>query len=255
MNGRTRAIRLGLLSFAVVFAAWEAGVRAGWLNPFFTSQPSAIAAALSAQARSGELWANLAVSLTELAVGLGLAVTLGVALGLLAGWYPAFEAAVDPFIWFLYGSPLIAFYPLFVIWLGLGFWTVAAIAFLLALTPITVNTLSGMKGVDPSLLRAAASFGAKRRDLFVKVALPASMPLVMAGLRLGVGRALTGVVIAELFGATAGLGFSIGYHGALLQTTDMLASLAVIALLGVLLTQGLSALESRVDAWRTGPGL
>jgi NitT/TauT family transport system permease protein len=234
-------------------AAWELGVRIGWLDPFFTSQPTAIARALAEQLRTGELAENLAISLTEFAVGFGLAVVLGIGLGMLAGWYRTLEYALDPFIWFLYSAPLIAFYPLFVIWLGLGPNTVVAISFLLALPPVMTNTLAGVKDVDRVLIRAARSFGADNRELFFKVALPASVPIMMAGVRLGIGRALTGVVIAELFGATAGLGYSISYYGMLLQTTEMMASLVVIVGLGVVLTQGVGALEARFDSWRTGP--
>jgi NitT/TauT family transport system permease protein len=244
----------GAGTLAAFVLAWELGVRLGWLNPFFTSQPTAIVVALVEQLRTGELAANLAVSLGEFAVGFGLAVIVGIALGMLSGWYRTLEYALDPFVWFLYSAPLVAFYPIFVIWLGLGTKTVVAIAFLLAVPPIMTNTLSGMKHVDPGLVRAAVSFGAQKSDLFAKVALPASIPMVMAGLRLGIGRALTGVVIAELFGATAGLGFSISYYGSLLKTTEMMVSLVVIVGLGVVFNQGLGLLESRFDSWRTGPG-
>jgi NitT/TauT family transport system permease protein len=229
--------------------------RLGLLNPFFTSQPSAIAAALGEAARSGELFRNIAVSLGEFAVGYGAAAVIGILVGILAGRFRTFEYAVDPFLWFLYSAPLVALSPVFVIWFGLGTRPVIAIAFLLSVTPIAANTLSGIKGVSPALLRAARSFGAGERDLLWKVIVPASLPMVIAGLRLGIGRALTGVVVGELFGATAGLGFSIAYYGGLLKTTNMLASLAVIAVLGVLCTQGLSAIEARFDSWRTGPGL
>ncbi len=256
MVSRPRVARAmaGASSLGVICCLWELGVRVGWLDPFFTSQPSAIAATLVEQLRTGELMANLSVSLGEFVVGFGMAVVIGIALGMLAGWYRPLEYALDPFIWFLYSAPLIAFYPLFVMWLGLGPRTVIAISFLLALPPIMTNTLSGIKHVDAEMVRAARSFGAGHRDLFFKVVLPASVPMVMAGLRLGIGRALTGVVIAELFGATAGLGFSISYYGTLLQTTNMMASLVVIVGLGVLFTQGLGALEARFDSWRTGPG-
>ncbi len=246
---------LGVLSFALLLGVWEAVVRAGWVNPFFTSQPTAIARALAHQFRSGELLHNLAVSLREFAEGFGAAIVAGLLLGILAGRYRTFEYVLDPFLWFTYSSPLIAFYPLFVIWLGLGSRTVIAITFLLAVTPITVNTMTGIKNVDPGILRAALSFGARQHDLVWKVILPASVPMVVAGLRLGIGRALMGVVIAELFGATAGLGFSIAYYAGLLQTANMLASLMVIVALGVLFTQALAALEARLDSWRTGPGL
>jgi NitT/TauT family transport system permease protein len=245
---------LGAGSFGVIFALWESAVRLGWANPFFVSQPSAIAASLSRTARSGELWDHLSVSLAEFAIGYGASVVVGILAGVLAGRVRTIEYALDPFLWFLYSAPLIAFYPVFVLWFGLGFPTVVAIAFLLSVTQIAVNTLNGIQSVNPSLLRAARSFGATERDLLWKVVLPASVPMVIAGLRLGIGRALMGVVVGELFGATAGLGFSISYYGALLKTTDMIASLVVIVVLGVLCTQTLSAVEARVDSWRTGPG-
>ena len=114
-----------------------------------------------------------------------------------------------------------------------------------------MNTLTGIKNVNPELVRAAVSFGAKRRDLFVKVALPASVPMVMAGLRLGIGRALTGVIIAELFGSNAGLGHSIAYYAGLLKTTQMMTSLVVVVCIGVVFTQGLGYLESKFYSWRT----
>lgn len=254
MNGNARRRLLGLVSLALFGALWELGVRLAWVDPFFTSSPSSIAAALAEQWETGELASNLATSLGEFALGFGLAVLVGVACGLVAGWYRVVEYALDPFVWFLYSAPLIAFYPLFVIWFGLGQGTAAAIAFLLAVPPVFVNTATGVKNLDPDLVRAARSFGAKNRDLFLRVALPGSVPIVMAGLRLGVGRALTGVVIAELFGSTSGLGYSISYHGMLLQTTPMMASLAVVVALGVGLTEVLGFAEARFDSWRTGPG-
>ena len=257
----TRALRqsapvsLGILSFVIILAIWEALVRVGWANPFFTSQPSAIAGALMQQARSGELLRNFLVSLREFAMGFGAAVVVGLVLGVVAGWWRTVEYILDPFIWFLYSAPLIAFYPIFVIRLGLGSGTVIAISFLLSVTPIAVNTLTGMKNVNAGLVLAAKSFGARPHDLLWKVALPASVPMIVAGLRLGIGRALTGVVIAELFVASAGLGYSISYNGQLLKTTNMFASLVVIVALGVACTQALSALEARFDSWRTGPGV
>jgi NitT/TauT family transport system permease protein len=176
---------------------------------------------------------------------------VGVLAGALAGRFRTVEYALDPFLWFLYSAPLIAFYPIFVLWFGLGTPTIIAMTFLLSIPQIAASTLNGVQNVDPGLIRAARSFGATDADLFRKVVLPASVPMMIAGLRLGVGRALMGVVVGELFGATAGLGFSISYYGALLKTTDMIAPLVVIVAFGVLCTQGLSALEARFDSWRT----
>jgi len=251
---KSAPVLLGIASFAAILLFWESVVRLGWVNPFFVSQPAAIAASLSRAARSGELFHHFAVSFREFAIGYSAAVVVGILAGALAGRFRTVEYALDPFLWFLYSAPLIAFYPLFVLWFGLGVPTVIAITFLLSVTQITASTLSGFQNVNPGLVRAARSFGATERDVLWKVVLPASVPMVIAGLRLGVGRALMGVVVGELFGATAGLGYSISYYGALLKTTDMIASLVVVVVLGVLCTQGLSAIEARFDSWRTGPG-
>jgi NitT/TauT family transport system permease protein len=250
-----KPLALGIVSFAAILVVWEVGARIGWLNPFFTSQPTAIARALAGQMRSGELARSVAVSLVEFALGFGAAIAVGLTLGIAAGWFRTVEHALHPFIWFVYSAPLIAFYPLFVLWLGLGAATVIAISFLLSVMPIAVNTIAGISGLDPLLLLAARSFGARPHDLLWKVALPASVPMIAAGLRLGVGRALTGVVIAELFVPSGGLGSSIAYNAGLLRTTDMLASLAVIVVIGVICTQTLSALEAKLSSWRTGPGV
>jgi NitT/TauT family transport system permease protein len=251
----SKPLALGILSFAAILAMWEAGARIGWLNPFFTSQPTAIARALAAQMGSGELARSVAVSLVEFALGFGAAIAVGLTLGIAAGWFRTVEYALHPYIWFVYSAPLIAFYPLFVLWLGLGAGTVIAISFLLSVMPIAVNTIAGIRGIDPLLLLAARSFGARPHDLLWKVALPASVPMIAAGLRLGVGRALTGVVIAELFVPSGGLGSSIAYNAGLLRTTDMLASLAVIVVIGVICTQALSVVEAKLGSWRTGPGM
>jgi NitT/TauT family transport system permease protein len=251
VSRRVKPVAYGLFSFAVIFGVWEIAVASGALNHFFVSMPSDIAVGLADQFMSGELAQNVGVSIMEFVIGFGLAIIVGISLGVLAGWYRTIEYIIDPFVWFLYSAPLIAFYPLFVVWVGLGKPTVIAITFLLSVTPILVNTLTGIKNVSPELIRAAISFGATKKDLFTQIALPASVPMTMAGLRLGIGRALTGVIIAELFGSTAGLGHSIAYYAGLLKTTEMMTSLIVVVCIGVLFTQGLAYIESRFDSWRT----
>ena len=250
---RYRGGFFALFSFLLIGLLWEFAVSANWINPLFVSRPSAVWTQIMAQVSSGELLQNFSISLIEFMIGFGLAMLLGVALGVLAGWFRTVEYALDPFIWFTYAAPLIAFYPLFVANLGLGAPTVIAIAFLFALPAIYANTLSGIQNVDQDMVRMATSFGAGRRDIFLRVALPASMSMVVAGLRLSIGRALTGVVVAEIFGATAGLGYSITYYGQQLQTAQMLVSLLAVVAFGVLLTQTLAAFEARLD-WRSAPG-
>ena len=249
-----QALISGCISFAVILLFWQLAVDLGFVQIFFISTPIRIAAAFWSGLRSGEIATNVGVSLYELACGLGLAGVAGIGLGVLASWSRTIEHFLEPFIWFTYACPIIAFYPLFIAWLGLGEPTIIAIAFLSALTPLYANTLSGIKNADQDLMRAARSFGARRRDLFLKVALPGSVPIVVAGLRLAVGRALTGVIAGELFGAGAGLGYSIAFYGQKLKTTEMMVSVVLVAILGVILTQLLSLCEAATDSWRTGPG-
>lgn len=251
---RHQALISGFISFAVILLAWQLAADLGFVRIFFTSTPTRIAAAFWSELRSGAIAANVGVSLYELACGLVLAAVAGVGLGVLAGWSRTIEHVLEPFIWFTYACPIIAFYPLFIAWLGLGAPTIIAIAFLSALTPLYANTLSGIKNANQDLLRAARSFGARRRDLFLKVALPGSIPIIVAGLRLAVGRALTGVIAGELFGAATGLGYSIAFYGQKLKTTEMMVSVVLVVILGVILTQLLSLCEVATDSWRTGPG-
>ena len=254
MFKRHQALISGCISLAVILLIWQLAVDLGFVQAFFISTPIRVATAFWQEMRSGEIATNVGVSLYELVCGLALACVTGIGLGLLASWSRTIEHVLEPFIWFTYACPIIAFYPLFIAWLGLGAPTIIAIAFLSALTPLYANTLSGIKNADRDLMRAARSFGARRRELFLKVALPGSVPIVVAGLRLAIGRALTGVVAGELFGAAAGLGYSIAFYGQKLKTTEMMVSLVLVVILGVILTQLLGVCEAATDSWRTGPG-
>lgn len=249
---RYQDLVLGVLSMVALVGIWQLVVDMGLINPFFVSKPSLVATEMMAQLRSGVLMRHLSATLYALVLSFGLAATVGIGLGLLAGWFRDFESALDPFIWFKYSAPTIAFYPLFIAWLGYGTPTIVAIAFLFALTPIYANTVSAIRNVDANLVRAATSFGARPHDIFLRVAIPASVPMIVAGLRLGVGRALTGVVVAELFGSTSGLGYAVGFYGQKLQTTPMMVIVVVVVILGVILTQLLSRLEASTSFWRTG---
>jgi len=247
---RRQAVILGLVSFTSIVIAWQLVVDFGIVNPFFISTPGAVWEELFVQLEDGSLLTNTLATLHGFGLALGLAVVVGIGLGMLAGWFKDVESALEPFIWFKYSTPTVAFYPLFIAWLGYGLPTIVAISFLFALTPIYANTLSGIKNVDRDLKRAAVSFGARPYDVFLRIALPGSIPVIIAGLRLGVGRALTGVVVAELFGSNAGLGYAIAFYAQKLQTTRMMIPIVTVVLIGVLLTQILSYIEKRSDVWR-----
>jgi NitT/TauT family transport system permease protein len=245
-----RPILLGLVSFVVLIAGWQLIVSGGLVDQFLVGSPSSVASHLADQVSAGTIFPDLRTSMIELAVGFGLSVVIGVGMGLLMGWYELLNEALDPFVWLGYSAPLIALYPMFLLIFGLGTRTVVAIAVLLAVFPILINTRSGVREVDAKLVQAARSFGATDGQLFGKVVLPASMPLIMAGLRLGIGRALVGVVVGEFFVGDEGLGYKIAYYAGLLRTTDMLVEVVVIAVIGVVLTTALNLIERRIDSWR-----
>lgn len=250
LRPQVRPVALGSLTFVVLGVAWEAAARAHVINTVLLSSPSAIAAALAGQIRSGALLRNLEVSSIEFAAGFAVSALIGLAAGVAIGWYRPLSHALGPPIWLSYNAPFVALSPLFILALGLGTRTVIVIVVLIAVVPIIMNTAAGVRNVDPVLVRAARSFGAGDVQLFRKVVLPASVPLVMAGLRLGVGRALVGVIVGEFFGGNAGLGYSITYYGGVLQTDNMMVGVVVTAAIGVLLTVGSTRLERRLDAWR-----
>jgi ABC-type nitrate/sulfonate/bicarbonate transport system permease component len=147
-------------------------------------------------------------------------------------------------------APLVAFYPLIIVCLGFGFRTVVAVIFALAVIPVAVNTLAGMRSVNPSLVRTVQAFGGGKLDVITKVMLPAAFPLVLAGVRIGVGRGLVGVVLGEMFSANAGLGFLMTYYGARLRTADLFAPLVVLMAGGVAATQAIRLLEHRMARWQ-----
>lgn len=247
---RTEPVVLGVVGIAGFLAVWQLASSIGWINPAVLSSPVLIAQAFSDQWSSGQLLGDLGVSLSEFAIAFAASVVVGVGVGIAMGLNRTVEYAVDPFMWFLYSSPLIAFYPLIVVWLGFGFATVLMVAFLLTVISIIVNTVAGVRSVDPTLIRAVRAFGGTQRDVIVKVILPASMPMILAGLRIGLGRALIGVVLGEMFGSNAGLGFRMTTYAARLRTADVFVPLFVFVVIGVLATQLTKLLEARLESWR-----
>lgn len=251
-RGDDRLLRLvlGAIGMALLVALWEYSATRGWLNPVVLSSPSRIAMAFMRQWGSGDLLADLRTSMIEFAIGFGASILFGVAIGFAMGMNRLVEYALDPFVWLLYASPLIAFYPLLIVWLGFGFSTVVAIAFLLSFVSIVVNAMAGVHAVDPSLVRAVLAFGGTWRDVARKIILPASVPHILAGARIGLGRALHGVVLGEMFGSNDGLGYSITRYAAQLKTADVFVPLLTLVALGVAINQLSALLESRLLSWR-----
>jgi ABC-type nitrate/sulfonate/bicarbonate transport system permease component len=199
---------------------------------------------------TGGIWIDLWTSASEFLAGLGLAVVIGLPLGLLVGWYKRVGWALDPFINFLYATPRIALTPLLIIWLGIGAPSKVAIVFLMALFPVLINTAQGVHSLDQGHVRVAKCFGASDLRLFTTVALPGTVPFIASGMRLAVGQALIGVFVAELAGAQHGVGMMMSTAGQQFQTPMVFAGLFIFAFAGVAFTMLLRRAEQYFAAWK-----
>jgi len=236
----------------VFLVVWQLVAAARVVPALFLPAPTDIADAYRQMFRDPEIWLDLETSGTEVGYGFGLAILIGLPLGILMGWYRPVRFALDPFVAFFYSTPRIALTPLLIIWFGIGIYSKVAVIFLGAFFPITINTMAGIRSLDPLLLQAARSFGARDAQIFRTIALPGSVPFILTGLRLGVGHALIGVVVGELIAAQHGIGKRMSDAFTTFNMPTGFAALIMIAATGVVLTVVIQRLERRFDAWRPG---
>jgi NitT/TauT family transport system permease protein len=220
------------------------------INPVFGSYPSAIAEACWELARSGKLGAAMIESLQPFAAGYGLAILFGVPLGLLIGRYRIAEAALGIYVTAGYATPLVALVPLLVLWLGLGFAVKAAVVFLMSVFPICINTWLGVTAVPKSLIDVGKSFVAPDTVILRRIILPATLPYIMAGIRLAVGRAVVAMVIAEFFTTISGLGAIIINAANSFDTAAMFVPIVVLMVMAVGLNGLIGLVERRVAPWQ-----
>jgi len=246
---------LGTSAVLIFLTAWElVGNTFQLINPMFMSAPSLVWKAGVQLFASGEIWNDLRVSGIEFAWGYFLSAAFGVPFGIACGWYKRFAYTFDPFINAMNATPRVALLPLVIIWLGIGILSKVGIIFLGAVFPIMINARDGVKTTPYSLLTAAKSFGASEWQIFRSVVLPSTVPFILTGLRLGVGRALIGVMVGELYAATAGIGFMITVAGATFQTDKVFVGILVFATTGMFCMELLNKLEVKFDTWRPKVG-
>lgn len=244
-------IRVVLAFAVVIFGSWELLGRLGTLDPLFFSWPSQIVKAGWDLIAAGEYWHNVAVSSLELLAGFAISL-LGVPIGLALGYWESLSDYVDPLVNALYSTPSVALTPLFVIWFGLGLESKIAMAALMGIFPVLINAAAGVKSVEKSLVYAARSFGASEGQILWGVVLRSAMPFVLAGLRLGLGRCLIGVIIGEMIASRAGLGYVILSNAQNFQTAAYFAALGTIMILAWLGTGLIKWLEHRWIPWQQG---
>ena len=246
---------LGGTAVALFLIIWElAGNIFQWINPMFMSAPSLIFKAGYEMFRSGEIYNDLYVSGVEFVGGYFLAAAVAIPFGLMIGWYKRASYIFDPFVNAMNATPRVALLPLVIIWLGIGILSKVGIIFLGAVFSILINTRDGVKTTPLNLLNAARSFGASEWMVFKTVVFPSTIPFILTGLRLAVGRALVGVLVGELYAATAGIGFMITVAGATFQTDKVFVGVLIFALSGMIGMELLTKIERRFDKWRPQVG-
>ena len=244
-NSRHRLL-ISTLSVALFLAAWELAPRLGLVDATYTSQPSRVIAVSLEIVTSGRFLRDVGVSLWEFAAGFGLAIAVGIPLGLLLGRFSVLRYLLDPPIMAIYATPHLALLPILVVWLGIGMQSKIAVAFIGGVIPILVNSMAGVREVQRSWVAAARSFCAGEWDVFVKVILPASLPSVILGIRLGVSRAVMGVVVAEMYQSQAGIGSEIMRYGSEFRTDYLLFNVLLVSAFGFTATWAVRALEERL---------
>ena len=228
---------------------WEIISRFVIANPLFLAAPTQILAAIVKLAATGELEYHMEISGLEFILGYVIASVLGIALGVGMASRPAVKQMTQPWVSGLYATPTIALAPLFILWLGIGVWSKVIVVVTLVLFPVTINTEAGLRTTSERLIEMLRSFGASRRQIFWKLALPSAAPFVLAGLKLGIGRGLIGVVVAELFGSRAGLGRLISQSADSFNMPELFAGVVILAVAGIVMTAGFSWLEGRLVPW------
>lgn len=240
---------LRCLSVAVTLAVWEVYGRS--VDPIFLSYPTAIVAAVPRMLATGELQKACLLSVQTLCIGLFFAVTVGTLLGLLMGRYRTLDHLLTVQISALYSTPNISLIPLLILWFGLGITSKIVIVFLAAFFPVIINTYSGVRNVGRGLVEIALAEGANEIQIFWEIIMPASLPFIMTGIRLAVGRAVVGMVAGEMFTAVSGLGGAIVNYGNSFATDKLFVVIIILALVGSTLTELVKRLEHRIAPWKS----
>ncbi|HTS91014.1 MAG TPA: ABC transporter permease [Stellaceae bacterium] len=239
-----------VIAFALLLLVWQGAVSFGIITPVFLPSPWSIARALAHLATTASFWRDLGASSSRILAGWAIGTLAGLATGLAMGLFSIARAVGVPVISALFPIPKIALLPLLILWLGIGEPSKWATIALGVFFPTAIATYSGIDGVPLSLVRMAQSFGLPFGAILRKVVLPGALPSILAGFRISAATALLLVVAAEMIGAQQGIGAFVLTTGNLMQTDQLMAGVVVLAILGLLIGWGLSALERRLLRWR-----
>ncbi len=234
----------------ILLALWEVLPGIGVLNKVYISAPSEVAGSIVALVKNGQLWTHLLISLQRVLSGLGIALIIGIPFGMFIGRIRWFERLFDSILQLSRQISALALFPVFILFLGIGETSKMAIIFWASLWPILLNTVSGAKNVEPLYLKAARSMGAARKMIFTKVILPAAMPSILTGIRVGCAYGVMVLVAAEMIGANSGLGFLVTNSQETFKIPQMYGAIVLLALLGIILNFIITRIEKSLTGWR-----
>jgi len=229
---------------------WEGCYQLGWLNPAFYSSPQKILAAGYDAFVYGDLLNDLFITAQEFVGGFLIAVVVGVAFGILMGWYPLLNAIFEPFVNALFATPRIVLLPLVTLIFGIGIESKFVLVFLGAVFPILINTMVGISKVDQNLLRVAKAFNATDMQLFRTLAVPASIPFIITGIRLGMSTSLVTCIASEMMISSGGIGNFVMTASSQFRSDQLFLGIIIVALFGVAMTSVIKRIEARFETWR-----
>lgn len=244
----------GLLGFVIVLVTWELASSSqygfGLVKRVLLSSPTLIFEAAVADISSGAIWPHIVESGKEYVFGFGAALITGIPLGLAIGWFRRLNYILDPWLSAIYATPTVALIPLIILIFGIDLGAKVVVVWLEAIFVITVSAASGVRAADAKYHDIAESFRASKWTVFRTVTLPASVPYILTGVRLGTGRALVGVVVSEFLAANAGIGFYISLNGSFFNSARVFFGIILLGVLGVTLGELVRVAEKRFDRWR-----
>lgn len=246
---RHRSALLGTLGVLIVLIAWQICASAGVVDISFTSSPVRIAAAEGALFGSGQIWPALGATALELWWGLLISFVAGIPIGLVLGRSRVLHDMSQPIINVLYSVPYVIFMPIIIFWFGINETSRVVVIIWAAILPLVINVIAGVRALNSDYVRVATVFCASRIAFFRTVALPATLPYILAGIRLSVGKALVGAIVAELFLSSQGLGYFVQNATSNFQMDDAFAGIVLLAVVALLLNWGVGLIERRFTHW------
>jgi NitT/TauT family transport system permease protein len=237
-----------IIVIVVILGSWEAICRLNLVAPLLLASPSEIVGALN------QSWPEYLVALrftvAEIVVALAVAWVLGIGMGVAAGMIPFLGATAAPLLSSLFAVPLITWYPLFMVWFGIGMSSKIVYAVVSGFFPIAINTMNGVRGLDRRYLLFGQAIGCSRRQAVFRILLPMAMPSIVSGLRIGTALIVIGVIVAEMLASLGGIGYVISYYRSIYATAHVYLGILCALACALIANWGLSILERRFTHWR-----